>query len=241
MGTSESSTRRVSYGLDEEDKVRVLHGLKFSEDILQRMRGSAPETDFRLPPGKSPREEPGPQPTTPDPPRPTAAQVQEELRRRYESDQATVKEELAGIMQLERAMARQELNSAIRRERENTRNEAEKTKNLPAELDTWGKQLEKKEVELKQLDTFYEEKLAQLERRNLDYYKQTREQFREASTRTQARLKPHSTEAVCTALQGQILHCYRENCDQTLRCSNLAKEYMRCIDAAKKNLLVNHG
>ena len=46
--------------------------------------------------------------------------------------------------------------------------------------------------------------------------------------------RPRSTEAVCTTLQAQILHCYRENRDQTLRCSDLAKEYMQCIDAAKK-------
>ena len=39
---------------------------------------------------------------------------------------------------------------------------------------------------------------------------------------------------VCSGLQAQILSCYRDNGDQTLRCSDLAKQYMQCINAAKK-------
>ncbi|XP_036389838.1 MICOS complex subunit mic25a isoform X1 [Megalops cyprinoides] len=240
MGSTESSTRKVSFGLDEDDRVRVLHGVKLSEDVLQRMRGVAPETDFTPPPATTPKEEPGPPPRTPDP-RPTAAEIQEELRRRYEREQAIVREELARITRREREAAREELTVAMRRERANTRAEAERAKQLPAEVDAWAMQLEKKETELKQLETFYREKLAQLEKKNLDFYKQTSEQFREAATRAEAHVKPRNMEPVCTGLQTQILHCYRENQDQTLRCSDLAKEYMQCIDAAKKNLLVNHG
>ncbi|KAG9330714.1 hypothetical protein JZ751_022384 [Albula glossodonta] len=52
---------------------------------------------------------------------------------------------------------------------------------------------------------------------------------------------PRSMEPVCTTLQRQILHCYRENRDQTLHCSDLAKDYMQCIHTVKKNLLVNSG
>lgn len=43
-----------------------------------------------------------------------------------------------------------------------------------------------------------------------------------------------NTEPVCAGVQAQILSCYRDNRDQTLKCSDLAKEYMKCIDAAKK-------
>lgn len=42
-------------------------------------------------------------------------------------------------------------------------------------------------------------------------------------------------------LQAQILSCYRENRDQTLHCSDLAKQYLHCIHAAKQNVLINHG
>lgn len=46
--------------------------------------------------------------------------------------------------------------------------------------------------------------------------------------------RPQNTEPVCSHLQAQILTCYKDNKGQTLRCSDLAKEYMRCIHEAKK-------
>uniref|UniRef100_A0A8C8DY78 CHCH domain-containing protein n=1 Tax=Oryzias sinensis TaxID=183150 RepID=A0A8C8DY78_9TELE len=48
-----------------------------------------------------------------------------------------------------------------------------------------------------------------------------------------------STAPVCSGLQAQILSCYRDNRDQTLKCSDLAKEYLQCINAARKS--INHG
>lgn len=145
-----------------------------------------------------------------------------------------MREELARITRREREAAREDLRKALRRERGNTHTEAERAKNL-------GKQLDRKEAELKKQEAFYREKLTQLEKKNLEYYKQAREQFREAANRMEAHVRPRSTEPACPTLQSQILQCYRDNRHQTLRCSDLAKEYMQCIDAAKKNLLVNHG
>ncbi|XP_064156344.1 MICOS complex subunit mic25a-like [Anguilla rostrata] len=283
MGGTES-TRKVSFAVDEEDNVRVLHGVKLSEEVLQRMRGATREADVRPPPGDSHREEPVPKPVTPDPPRPSPPLQPSEpprpseplrpsesplpdttsehtlphhptsllhlplagahslpLSLRYEREQAIMREELARITRREREVAREDLRKALRRERGITHTEAERAKNLPAELDEWGKQLERKEAELKKQEAFYREKLTELEKKNLEYYKQAREQFREAASRMEARVKPRSTEPACPTLQSQILQCYRDNRDQTLRCSDLAKEYMQCIDAAKKNLLVNHG
>ncbi|CDQ81945.1 unnamed protein product [Oncorhynchus mykiss] len=46
--------------------------------------------------------------------------------------------------------------------------------------------------------------------------------------------RARNTESVCINLQSQILNCYKENREQTLQCSDLAKTYMQCIDAAKK-------
>ncbi|KAJ8346212.1 hypothetical protein SKAU_G00304050 [Synaphobranchus kaupii] len=158
MGSTESSTRKVSFALDEEDNVRILHGVKLSEDVLQRMRGVTRETDFRPPPAESRREEPVPKPVYPDPPQPSqppqpseapsepprrfdpprpseppqpsVAEIQEELRRRYEREQAIMREELARITRREREAAREELRAAMRRERSNTHTEVEKAKNL---------------------------------------------------------------------------------------------------------------
>lgn len=102
-------------------------------------------------------------------------------------------------------------------------------------------QLQKKDVELKALESFYREQLVLFETRNMQRFNQSKEQFHHAASKTQATVSARCTEGVCPALQAQIFTCYKENREQTLRCSDLAKEYMQCIDAAKKNLLVNHG
>lgn len=39
---------------------------------------------------------------------------------------------------------------------------------------------------------------------------------------------------VCADLQAQILQCYRQNAQQTLSCSALASQYMRCVNQAKQ-------
>ncbi|KAM9751306.1 MICOS complex subunit mic25a-like [Menidia menidia] len=240
MGSGESTTRKVSFGVDDEDRVRILRGVKLSEDVLQRMRGVAnlaPERSSTSPPLKdkgSPRSGSSDSPPKPRP-QPSgqsskAASYMKEEQKRFERQQAMLKEELAKMAQREK----EEAAKAMSRERQHTRQEAEKTKELAQEL-------QKKDAQLNALDAFYKEQLAQLEKRNLERFEGSKEQFHQAASKTEANVRSRSTAAVCPGLQAQILSCYKENREQTLKCSDLAKEYMQCIHAAKKNLLVNHG
>ncbi|XP_032377075.1 MICOS complex subunit mic25a isoform X3 [Etheostoma spectabile] len=252
MGSGESTTRKVSFGVDDEDRVRILRGVKLSEDVLQRMRGvaniaperaspstSSPQKDTgtsRSPSSSSrPQQstQPQAQPSTPPGSSKPAYDAKEE-QRRYERQQAVLKEELAKVAQRERAAAREEMTKAMTQERQHIRQEAENTKQL-------AQQLQKKDAQLKALDAFYKEQLAQLEKRTLERYEQSKDEFHQAASKTEENVRSRNTEPVCPGLQAQILSCYRENRDQTLTCSGLAKEYMQCINAAKKNLLVNHG
>ncbi|ELK13078.1 Coiled-coil-helix-coiled-coil-helix domain-containing protein 6 [Pteropus alecto] len=42
MGSTESSEgRRVSFGMDEEERVRVLQGIRLSENVVNRMKDSS--------------------------------------------------------------------------------------------------------------------------------------------------------------------------------------------------------
>uniref|UniRef100_A0AAY5KJ07 CHCH domain-containing protein n=1 Tax=Esox lucius TaxID=8010 RepID=A0AAY5KJ07_ESOLU len=265
MGSGQSVTRKVSFGVDDEDTVRVLRGVKLSEDVLQRMKGTSPanqneghkpspptspttETSMTacnlLRPGILAGSSPRPSPTPPHRPQarpqpgPQASQThtdtKEELRKRYERQQTGVQEELIKGARREREAARTEMSKALHRERLQSHQEGEKAKLL-------AKRLEKKEAELKALDAFFKEQLAQLEKRNLDRYDQTKKQFHDQATKSEALVTARNTEPVCINLQSQILHCYKENQEQTLQCSDLAKTYMQCINAAKKKLLVNHG
>ncbi|XP_062419262.1 MICOS complex subunit mic25a isoform X2 [Pungitius pungitius] len=252
MGSGESTNRKVSFGVDDEDRVRILRGVKLSEDVLQRMRGvaniapertslpaSSPQKDTGAPrsntsgsppqQGPQPQAQPGAKSGTSKP-----ASYAKEEQTKYERQQNILKEEWAKVAQREREAARKEMTNAMTRERQQKRQEAENAKRLAEEL-------QKKDLRLKALEAFYKEQLAQLEKRNLERYEQSKDEFHRAASKTEASVRSRRTDPVCLGLQAQILSCYRDNRDQTLRCSDLAKEYMQCINAAKKNLLVNHG
>ncbi|XP_041654593.1 MICOS complex subunit mic25a-like [Cheilinus undulatus] len=248
MGSGESTTRKVSFGVDDEDRVRILRGVKLSEDVLQRMKGVA-----NIPPERKPSTNTAPlKDTGASSPRPQQKSPQSQAQpktqssaskpasnakedpKKFERQQSKLKEDLARAAQKESEAAKEEMIKAMSRERHNKRQEAERAKQL-------AQQLQKKDSQLKALDAFYKEQLALLEKRNLERYQQSKDQFHQAAEKTEANVRYRSTDPVCTGLQAQILSCYRVNRDQTLKCSDLAKEYMQCIDAAKKNLLVNHG
>ncbi|XP_077402045.1 MICOS complex subunit mic25a-like isoform X2 [Vanacampus margaritifer] len=242
MGSGESTTRKVSFGMDDEDRVRILRGVKLSEDVLQRMRGVA-----NIPPQHSQRDKGAsfsassntrPQPnqqkqdqsSTQSSTDKTSAKVKEE-QQRADRQQSILREELAQKREAEKG--KEETIKAMSRERQHTRQEAKKAKQLAQDL-------QKKELRLKALDAFYKEQVALLEKRNLEIYEQSKEQFHQAASKTESNVRSQNTDAVCPGLQAQILSCYKVNGQQTLRCSDLAKEYMRCINAAKRNYLVNH-
>ncbi|XP_042563782.1 MICOS complex subunit mic25a [Clupea harengus] len=103
------------------------------------------------------------------------------------------------------------------------------------------KQLNKKEAELQQLSAFYKEQLLLLEKKNMDFYQQAADQYNQAADKAEAHIQPRHVLPICPGLQSQVLNCYKENQHQTLLCSSLAKEYMNCINTAKKNTMVNHG
>ncbi|XP_028309070.1 MICOS complex subunit mic25a isoform X2 [Gouania willdenowi] len=239
MGSGESTTRKVSFGVDDEDRVRILRGIKLSEDVLQRMRGVA-----NIAPGSSSSSSQKDTGTSShascgSPPqqscnfgKPTTDTKKEQ--RRPERQQTTSEGDLAQVAQKEKAAASEEMTKGMSRERQLIREEAKKAQRL-------AQQLQKKDSQLKALDAFYKEQLAQMEKRNWEKYQQGKEQFHQAASKTEENVRSRNTDPACPGLQAQIFSCYSDNKDHTLKCSGLAKEYMQCINAAKKNLLINHG
>ncbi|KTG02922.1 hypothetical protein cypCar_00011709 [Cyprinus carpio] len=224
MGAADSKSRSVSYGLDEQDNVTVIHGVKLSGDVLQRMRESGPSSS-------SSSSSPGAESAKPAPgPSRSAAETQEELRRRFEREQALVQEELARISLF--------LSSRMLLLRSFC---CEWLLKLPVSIIYQARQLKKKEDELKHLEQFYKEQLQLMEKKNAEFYRQTAHMYEQQALEAEATVKPRQVSPVCSELQSQVLSCYRLNPQQTLRCSQLAKDYINCINTSKKNLLVNHG
>ncbi|XP_064012891.1 MICOS complex subunit MIC25 isoform X1 [Pogoniulus pusillus] len=253
MGGSESSQggRKVSFGLDEREQVRVLQGIRLTEDVVNRMKESSQSNRDNQ---RSSRSSSGTAPSSPaaegkpkspigiQPPKASdsgqkSSAAEQELYRRYEQEQALVQEELLRLAKREN----EALNAALQRERSSSEEERQITAQLPADLDAWAAELQGREAELKQREAFYKEQLARIERKNAEIYKLTSEQYQEAATKAEESIKRRNTDPVCASLQAEILKCYQENKCEVLKCSELAKEYQRCVSAAQKELLVNSG
>ncbi|XP_030063487.1 MICOS complex subunit MIC25 [Microcaecilia unicolor] len=257
MGGGESTSRRVSFGLDEADRVRVLRGVRLSEDVVSRMK--EPSQSAREPssstasmtvPSPSRNTEPAAHPASgksvplnagPQAHHPNADSSghkrtvsEDDLYRRYEQEQAIIQDELAQIAKRERKAAEEKLNSSILWERAYANEERQRAAQL-------AKELECKETELKRLDAFHKEQLQRIEKKNAEIYKLASEQFHTAATNAELRIKKRNFEPVCMGFQSEILKCYQQHRQEMLNCSDLAKEYKRCVRAAQKDLLVNHG
>uniref|UniRef100_A0A4W6C2Y2 Coiled-coil-helix-coiled-coil-helix domain containing 6b n=1 Tax=Lates calcarifer TaxID=8187 RepID=A0A4W6C2Y2_LATCA len=225
MGANGSTGRKVSFGLDEDEKVTVIEGVKLSEDVLRRMRESQGSDSAKPPPSPWDSHKP---PPSPKPTGPSATEIQEELRKDFEHQQALVQEQLARLAQRERDMTGlDDLTPALIIEKGKAREEHERAKML-------AKQLESKEKELTSISSFYKEQIEILEKKNFENYNKMAEQYNEAATKAEAHIRPRQAAAVCTELQAKVLQCYRENPQQTLHCSSLAKQYMTCVQQAKK-------
>ncbi|XP_049893114.1 MICOS complex subunit mic25-a-like isoform X2 [Epinephelus moara] len=138
MGGNSSTSRKVSFGLDENEKVTVIEGVKLSEDVLRRMRDSEGTDSGKPPPSPSDSHKP---PPSPKPTGPTTTEIQEEIRKNFEHEQARVQEQLARLAQRERELGAttglDELTPALIIEKGKAHEEHEKAKLLPADLDAW--------------------------------------------------------------------------------------------------------
>ncbi|XP_054831136.1 MICOS complex subunit MIC25 [Eublepharis macularius] len=244
MGGNGSSqgNRRVSFEMDEQERVRVLQGIRLSEDVVNRMKEphqpkrdrqslSSPPSSLQVTEGKAELST-GIHPPTADSLGRKPSEAEEDLYKRYEQEQAMVQEELLRLAKRERDAANERLQATLQQERKSTNEEKEKTAQLSQELQ-W------KEEELKQRDAFYKEQLARIEQKNADIYKLTVEQYHEAVTNAEDQIRRRNTQPICANLQAEILKCYNENKHQVLNCSELVKEYRRCVSLAQKELLVH--
>ncbi|XP_056091716.1 coiled-coil-helix-coiled-coil-helix domain containing 3a isoform X5 [Rhinichthys klamathensis goyatoka] len=172
--------------------------------------------------------------------------AQEELNQRLEKErsrahaqaqaeaQALVKDEVSRILALEKASAEESIQKAILRERFTAEDERLQTQ-------IYARQLEERDKELRKQDAFYREQVAKLKERSGQFYKVSNENYHKAADEVNAKFKRYEISPVCTDLQGQILKCYRENAGKTLLCSNIASQYLQCVNNAKQDKLRTGG
>uniref|UniRef100_A0A452SKT6 Coiled-coil-helix-coiled-coil-helix domain containing 6 n=1 Tax=Ursus americanus TaxID=9643 RepID=A0A452SKT6_URSAM len=170
MGSTESSeARRVSFGMDEEERVRVLQGIRLSENVVNRMKDSSQSCQAGQP-ASSPAHPPstfgtskGPEKDS-KPPRSEycggrqSSGVEEDFLKRYKQEQAKVQDELFQVVTREREAATKHRSVSLQRGEGSADPEKHKSTQL-------AKELESRESELSRRDTFYKEQLGRIERK----------------------------------------------------------------------------
>ncbi|KFM02452.1 hypothetical protein AS27_03793, partial [Aptenodytes forsteri] len=151
----------------------------------------------------------------------------EAQKRRLKQEQMYVRDEFGKLLEQERISSNEHLTRAILRERAATEEERQKAQRF-------AKQLEEKDRELKKHDAYYKEQLARLEERSAQFYKVTTEQYQKAADEVSARFKRYESHPICADLQDKILQCYQQHTQETLSCSALASQYLRCVNHAKQ-------
>uniref|UniRef100_H3AM81 Coiled-coil-helix-coiled-coil-helix domain containing 6b n=1 Tax=Latimeria chalumnae TaxID=7897 RepID=H3AM81_LATCH len=134
MGGAGSRGRSVSFGRDEEERIRVLRGVRLSEDVVNRMKESSSVWGESKPhvmdtgPQRPTREK------SPHTPSRTEIFLIEFFPRRFEREQAMVQEELERLARLERRATSENPNLALLREQAMTDQERQRTKQLVSEI-----------------------------------------------------------------------------------------------------------
>ncbi|XP_008826797.1 MICOS complex subunit MIC25 [Nannospalax galili] len=258
MGSSESAeARRVSFGMDEEERVRVLQGIRLSESVVNRMKDSSQPSTGQQPAPASAPTAPAPVPTTsmPTPPPPSACGLPEDTSKapqadskvprtqssgsqqplvmakenlkRFQQEQAAVQDELVQVAKKEREAAEKRLKASLPKKRGSPSHEQQHSAQLAREL-------KNREAELSHSNTFYKEQLGRIEKKNAEMYKLSSQQFHEAASKAESTITPRRVEPVCSGLQAQILRCYRDHVHEVLLCSDLVKAYQHCVSASRK-------
>ncbi|XP_045706121.1 MICOS complex subunit MIC25 [Phyllostomus hastatus] len=238
-GTESSEGRRVSFGMDEEERVRVLQGIRLSENVVNLMKESNQPSKVgqltflpALPPstfGTSKGPEKGSRlPRSEYGSSQTPSGVEGDLLKRYKKEQAVVQDELFQVVMKKREATTKYRSAFLHRGEGSVDQEKQKSALMLAlELDSQAR-------ELRCQNTLYKEQLAHIERKNAEMYKLSSQQFHEAASKMEGTIKPRRLEPVCSGLQVQILRCYSDHLHEVLLCSDLVKAYQHCVTAAHK-------
>ncbi|KAM5304482.1 MICOS complex subunit MIC25 isoform 1-T1 [Glossophaga mutica] len=245
-GTESSEGRRLSFGMDEEERVRVLQGIRLSENVVNRMKDSnqpsnvdqltfppapppstlgtskGPEKDSKLPRSKYGGSQP-------------PSGVEEDLLKRYKQEQAVIQDELFQVVMREREAATKYQSAFLHRGEGSVDQEKQKSALLNAEMYKLSSQqfheaASKMEGTIKQLPKVMDVisrrvRLQPLTAASRIYPSE------EGVTREH---RPHRLQPVCSGLQAQILRCYNDHLHEVLLCSDLVKAYQHCVTTAHK-------
>ncbi|XP_058264647.1 uncharacterized protein LOC131365063 isoform X2 [Hemibagrus wyckioides] len=145
--------------------------------------------------------------------------------------QQQVQAEVQKILEKEQLALQQTLKDAVIQER----------KNIQLASQYYIQKLKERERDLAKQDLMYSEQIAKLEEKTAKLARVTAESFKKGLEETQKRFKRYQIKPVCSELQSEILKCYLQNTGQSLTCSKIALQYVKCVNNTKQNKKVSTG
>ena len=95
---------------------------------------------------------------------------------------------------------------------------------------------------VERLEKLYQEKLHNLEEKSRSMHKSTNFKFAETVEDVEKQfIRQVSRNPVCVDLQNAVMKCYRNNPNETLKCSPQVKEFLECVDKTRMNVLHRKG
>ncbi|XP_061403802.1 MICOS complex subunit MIC19 isoform X3 [Lethenteron reissneri] len=240
-GGGSSNARRTTYGLDDEQRVTIVKGVRLSEAVIHRMRDGGDHSP-RTPPGKgaTPAADSGSagrdaQGRAEADWQQTRARAEAEARsRRMELERAQRDAAVAGAAAGAAAAGvgaggDAALTQAVLRERLVVEEDRRKLKMA-------ARHVEEKEQEVMRLQAKYRQQIVDLNSKSATFYKLSSDNFNLTAQEAEKKLPKGPYVPVCGDLQGVVLSCYNNSGGQTLNCSAVAKQYMQCVNSAKQLL-----
>ncbi|TGZ66541.1 hypothetical protein CRM22_005263 [Opisthorchis felineus] len=82
----------------------------------------------------------------------------------------------------------------------------------------------------RELENEYNARLRVVEQRNEELFKQAAEEYTRTVERLENKYMRSTPGGCCTAAEQRVEDCYKNNPGRPLQCSQLVKEYIRCVN-----------
>jgi hypothetical protein len=93
------------------------------------------------------------------------------------------------------------------------------------------------EDELRRIEAYYEAKIQEIEKQNVELYKTTVDHFSTAVQQVEKKYLNTSLPLVCGELQKAVKKCYLDNKSESLNCSSEVRAFEQCVEKQRQRIL----
>jgi len=100
---------------------------------------------------------------------------------------------------------------------------------------------QERELELKKVEDYWREKLKTVESKYVNLNKLTSEEFAKSVAEVEQLYKKETCGPICQDMEKSVIQCYQDNPKQSLVCSNIVKDFSKCVASASLTALASQA